>query len=77
MGESCATCRFSATPLERAEGVLECHRTPPVVTGRHPLADWPLVPGGAWCGEFEARPATKPVRKQRPAVGDTEVREQG
>jgi hypothetical protein len=41
------------------------------------LADWPLVPEMGWCGQFEARPATKPVRKQRPAVGDSEVREQG
>lgn len=77
MSELCSSCRFGATPVRAESGVLECRHNPPVVTGRRPLADWPLVPEMGWCGQFEARPATKPVRKQRPAVGDSEVREQG
>jgi len=76
MNESCSSCRFGAAPSVRAEGVLECRHNPPVVTGRRPLADWPLVPELGGCGQVEARPANKPVRKQRPAVGDSEVREQ-
>ena len=79
MSDSCSSCRFSATPVKPPEhGVLECRHNPPVVTGRRPLADWPLVPEAAWCGQYEARPvAAKAPRAKRPAVGDTETREQG
>lgn len=78
MTDSCSSCRFGAPANDRLPSSLECRRHPPVGGGRRHMAEWPLTPTDAWCGEFETRPTTKPVAKKRPAAGDVETRsEQG
>ena len=78
MSESCASCRFSADPVrpDKWHG-LQCRRIPPVQAMR-PDAQWPNIYPEGWCGEYEQKvPEAKAPRQKRPAVGDTETREQG
>lgn len=72
--DTCDTCRFSAQG--KVPGKLDCRRHPPIDVARHDASEWPRVAPGAWCGDYESRPA-KPARAKRPAKGEVETREQG
>lgn len=60
LGPTCKTCVF------RVEGALRCRRFPPVAAVGAP-ALWPSTRDEDWCGEYELRPASQPLRSFAPS----------
>lgn len=57
MAQGCSNCMFSTpeNPKKPQSGKLFCRRYPPVVYPglRYDLADFPIVSGVSWCGEYK------------------------
>lgn len=62
---TCSTCRYwkadnvLGLSVSGAQKFGECRRYPPA-------PKWPSTEMEDWCGEFEARPATRPVLQTSP-----------